>query len=132
MGPPSYKQSVVDRNVVMQHVTVLLFLICKVVSTINTLHKITLETSIFVCKYYGVPVTHFAINAQENDSIICSINHQNIMVVQRVAIRPYFDNHDSMLCKSQSTLLYNKAIISTHNTYRVSWEECARLRENVP
>ena len=77
MGPPSYKQSVVDRNVVMQHVTVLLFLICKVVSTINTLHKTTLQTSTFVSKFYGVPVTHFAINAPENDRRKCSTNHHD-------------------------------------------------------
>ena len=110
-------QSVVDQNVVWR-MSVLLFLIHKVVSTINTLHKATLQTSSFVCKYYDVPVTHFATNAQENDSLMCSTNHHDIMVVQRAAIRPYCDNHDSMLYKSQSTLLHNKVIIPKHDTYK--------------
>jgi hypothetical protein len=51
----------------MQRMTVLLYLIRKVVSTTNTLHKATLQTSIFVYKYYDVSVMHFAINTQEND-----------------------------------------------------------------
>jgi hypothetical protein len=96
--------SIVDRDIIVRHMTVLLFLIRKAVRTVNTLHKATMQTSIFVCKYCDVPVTHFAINAQENDSFTCSTNHHDVMVVQRVVIRPYCDNHDSMLCKSQSTL----------------------------
>jgi len=89
--------SVVDCDIITRHMTVLLFLIRKAVCTINTLHKATMQTSIFVSKYCDVPVTHFATNVQENDSLMCSTNHHDITVVQRVVIRPYCDNHDSML-----------------------------------